>query len=198
MKKVLKLDPILRMILVDQAAQQFTVTELRDLYRSSYQRSTGKKVNPGEARKWLYRRIYKMAAAGYLDKVHSENGSLAGYKLSEKYHSVKIEDASYCHLDSLNEVTERTSKKPNTAPDTTPDTTPDILESLTAKAKQYQVDLDSCISETEEYKLLYQSYPSLKLQLEAQYELSRNKSSKLLGQLTATKKIISQLSTESS
>jgi hypothetical protein len=190
MKKTLKLDPILRKILVDQAVQKFTVTELRDLYTSSYHRSTGKEIDSSEARKWLYRRIYKMAAAGYLNKIYSEKGSLTGYKLSEQFYSAKIKDASYCYLNSLNEVKKVTSK--------TPDATQNILKSLGDKAKQYQVDLDSSISETEEYKLLYESYPSLKLQLEAQYELSRNKSSKLLGQLTATKKIISQLSTESS
>ncbi|MBL4797325.1 MAG: hypothetical protein JKY50_07920 [Oleispira sp.] len=186
MKKTLKLDPILRVILVDQAIQQFTVTELRDLYTNSYQRSTGKEIDSGEARKWLYRRIYKMASAGYLDKIHSEKGTLIGYKLSKQFYSVKIKDASYCHLDSLNEVKKMTSNTENK--------TQNILKSLEDKAKQYQVDLDSCISEAEEYKLLYESYPSLKLQLETQYELSKNKSSKLLGQLTATKKILSQLS----
>lgn len=187
MKKTLTLDPLLRQILVDLATHQFTVTELRDLYRTSYQRSTGKKIDSSEARKWVYRRIYKMTAQGYLDKVLSEDDSLSVYRLTEKFNSLKIKDATSCHFDSLNEVKECTS---NTAHQTQ-----DILESLKDKAKQYQVDLNASISETEEYKLLYESYPSLKLQLEAQYELSRNNSSKLLGQLTATQKIISQLST---
>lgn len=190
MKKALKLDPLLREILVDQAARQFTVTELRDLYTSSYQRSTGKTIDSSEARKWLYRRIYKMTAQGYLDKIYSEDGSLIAYKLTEKFNSVKIKDASTCYLDSLGAVKESASE--------TNDKIQDILESLKDKAKQYQVDLNASISETEEYKLLYESYPSLKLQLEAQYELSKNNSSKLLGQLTATQKIISQLSIEPS
>jgi hypothetical protein len=190
MKKTLKLDPLLREILEDQANQQFTVTELRDLYTNSYQRSTGKEIESSEARKWLYRRIYKMTAQGYLDKIYSEDGSLTAYRLTEKFNSVKIKDASSCHLDSLGAVKEGASG--------TKDKIQDILESLKDKAKQYQVDLNSSISETEEYKLLYESYPSLKLQLEAQYELSRNNSSKLLGQLTATQKIISQLLIEPS
>jgi hypothetical protein len=190
MKKTLKLDPLLREILGDQAVQQFTVTELRDLYRRSYQRSTGKEIDAGEARKWLYRRIYKMTAEGYLDKIYSEDGSLTAYKLTEKFNSVKITDASSCHLDSLDAVKERVSG--------TKDKIQDILLSLKDKAKQYQVDLNASISETEEYKLLYESYPSLKRQLETQYELSRNNSSKLLGQLTATQKINSPLSIEPS
>ena len=190
MKKTLTLDPLLREILVDQAVQQCTLTELRDLYRNSYKRSTGKEIDSSEARKWLYRRIYKMTAQGYLDKIYSEDGSLSAYRLTEKFSSVKIKDAGTCHLDSLDEVKESTSN--------IHDQTPSILESLKDKAKQYQVDLNASISETEEYKLLYESYPSLKLQLEAQYELSRNNSSKLLGQLTATQKIISQLSIEPS
>ena len=190
MKKTLKLDPLLREILVDQAVQKFTVTELRDLYMSSYQRSTGKLIDSGEARKWLYRRIYKMTAQGYLDKIHTEGGSLSAYRLTEKFSSVKIKDASSCYLDSLCEVKEGSPNICSQAQG--------ILESLKEKAKQYQVDLNASISETEEYKLLYELYPSLKLQLEAQYELSRNNSSKLLGQLTATQKIISQLSIEPS
>lgn len=190
MAKTLKLDPLLREILVDQAVQQFTVTDLRDLYRSSYQRSTGKEIDASEARKWLYRRIYKMTAQGYLDKIYSEDGSLTAYRLTEKFNSVKIKDASSCHLDSLDVVKESASG--------TKDKIQGILLSLKDKAKQYQVDLNVSISETEEYKLLYEAYPSLKLQLETQYELSKNNSSKLLGQLTATQKIILQLSIEPS
>lgn len=184
--KTLKLDPLLREILEDQANQQFTVTELRDLYRGSYQSSTGKEIESGEARKWLYRRIYKMTAQGYLDKIYSEDGSLIAYKLTEKFNSVKIKSASSCHLDTLDPEKKSASGKK--------DKIQGILLSLKDKAKQYQVDLNASISETEEYKTLYEAYPSLKTELEIQYELSRNKSSKLLGQLTATKNIISQLS----
>lgn len=190
MKKALKLDPLLREILVDQVAHQFTVTELRDLYTSSYKRSTGKELESAEARKWLYRRIYKMTAQGYLDKIDSKDRSNSVYRLTEKFNSADIKNASSCHLDSLDAINKSTPS--------TDDQTQGILESLKNKAKQYQVDLDASISETKEYKLLYESYPSLKLQLEAQYELSKSNSAKLLGQLTATQKIISQLSIEPS
>lgn len=190
MKKTLKLDPLLREILIDKEVHQFTVTELRDHFMDLYQRSTDKKVDSDEVRKWIYRRVYKMAATGYLDKIYAEDGSVKGYKLSEQFFTVKIKDAERCHLDSLDD-----DKKSNVvAPKINKNQ--DILKSLKEKAKQYQVDLDSSIGETEEYKALYEIYPSLKAQLASQYELSKNKSSKLLGQLTATKKIIDQLSTE--
>lgn len=189
MKKTLKIDPILRQILVDKAVQQFTITELRDLYSSSYQQTTGKKIDSGEIRKWLYRRIYKMTAEGYLDKTCSKDGSLTAYRLTEKFNFVKVKNASSCHLDSLDEIQGSISK--------INDKTQSILELLKDKAKKYQVDLDTCISETDEYRVLCESYPSLKLQLEAEYDLSRSNSSRLLGQLIATQKIISQLSQNS-
>lgn len=195
MKKTLKLDPLLREILIDKQVHQFTVTELRDHFMDLYQRSTGKKVDSDEVRKWIYRRVYKMAATGYLDKIYSVDGSVKGYKLSEQFFTVKIKDAEHCHLDSL----DADDKKSNVAKKVVSpkiNKNQDILKSLKEKAKQYQVDLDSSIGETEEYKALYEAYPSLKTQLESQYELSKNKSSKLLGQLTATKKIIDQLSAE--
>ena len=187
MKKTLKLDPILREIFIDQSVQKFTVTGLRDHFISSYQRISGKELDPGEARKWIYRRIYKMSASGYLDKIYSEDGSVSEYKLTPKFSEVKIKDANSCHFDTSPELPKKRPSKGVEAEE--------IIGSLKDKAKQYQVDLNASISETEEYKLLYESYPSLKLQLETQYELSRNNSSKLLGQLTATQKIISQLST---
>lgn len=197
MKKTLKLDPLLREILIDKEIHQFTVTELRDHFMELYQDSTGKKVDSDEVRKWIYRRIYKMAATGYLDKIYTVDGSVKSYKLSEQFFTVKIKDAEHCHLDSLN----ADDKKSNVAKKVVSpkiNKNQDILKSLKEKAKQYQVDLDSSIGETEEYKALYETYPSLKAQLESQYELSKNKSSKLLGQLTATKKIIDQLTTEHS
>jgi len=185
MNKILKIDPTLRKVLNDQSDQQFTVTELRDLFAHSYQRTTGREIDPAEVRKWLYRRIYKMTETGYFEKIYDEKGGFTGYKLAEKYKSAKLKDAKTCHFDSINEAIEKVSIKN--------DCVQGILKSLRDKAKQYQVDLDANISETEEYKRLYESYPSLKLQLEALYELTKNKSSKLLGQLTATQNIISQL-----
>ena len=193
MKKTLKLDPLLREILIDKEVHQFTVTELRDHFMELYQHTTSKKVDSDEVRKWIYRRVYKMAATGYLDKIYSVDGSVKGYKLSEQFFTVKIKDAEHCHLDSLRDKKSKVVKK---ATISKINKNQDILKSLKDKAKQYQVYLDSSIGETEEYKALYEAYPSLKTQLESQYELSKNKSSKLLGQLTATKKIIDQLSTE--
>jgi hypothetical protein len=184
--KTLKLDPILRSIFIDQSVQQFTVTGLRDHFINSYHRIVGKELDPGEARKWIYRRIYKMSASGYLDKIYSEDGSISEYKLTTKFYDVELKDASHCHFDTLSEP-QKLSPSRSVA-------TEKILGSLKDKAKQYQVDLNASISETEEYKTLYEAYPSLKTELETQYELSRNKSSKLLGQLTATKNIITQLS----
>lgn len=186
MKKTLTLDPILREIFIDQSVQQFTVTGLRDHFLSSYLRINGKELNPGDARKWIYRRIYKMAASGYLDKVYSEDGSVSAYKLAPKFSEVNIKDARHCHFDTHSAPSKSGPQKGMEARN--------VLSSLKDKAKQYQVDLNACISETEEYKALYESYPSLKVELESQYELSKNKSAKLLGQLTATQKIIAKLS----
>lgn len=186
MKKTLKLDPVLREIFIDQSVQQFTVTGLRDHFLSSYQRINGKELDPGEARKWIYRRIYKMAASGYLDKIYSEDGSVSAYKLAPKFSGVIVKDARHCHFDTHSSPSKSEPLKGVGAKN--------VLSSLKDKAKQYQVDLNACISETEEYKALYESYPSLKAELESQYELSKNKSAKLLGQLTATQKIISKLS----
>ena len=185
MNKILKIDPTLRKVLSDQSNQPFTVTELRDLFAHSYQRTTGREIDPAEVRKWLYRRIYKMTATDYFEKIYDEKGGFTGYKLTEKYKSAKLNNAKNCHFDSVNEDIDKVSNKNDSAQE--------ILTSLRDKAKQYQIDLDANISETEEYKRLYESYPSLKLQLEALYELTKNKSSKLLGQLTATQNIISQL-----
>jgi NAD+--asparagine ADP-ribosyltransferase len=90
MKNILKLDTVLRKILIDQADLPFTVTELKDLFISSFHHSTGKKVDLREARKWLYRHIYKMTSSGYLNKVDSENSLPSKYTLTEKFRSAII------------------------------------------------------------------------------------------------------------
>jgi len=185
--KTLKLDPTLQQILINQSTNQFTVTEIRDLLISAYEQSTGKVLDSIEARKWVYRRIYKLAGLGYLEKVYSENDSLLGYKIASKFMEIKIKNTN-----SLSKLRVSVPSFPSNV-----DSNKNILKSLNEKAKKYQVDLNASIGETEEYKALYESYPSLKSELEAQYELSRDKSSKLLGQLTATKKIIAQISLES-
>lgn len=67
-----------------------------------------------------------------------------------------------------------------------------IVEQLQRQASQYQFDLWSCISESEEYLRLGNEFPGIRFQFEAGYHESTERRSKLQGQLRAIETVLMQ------
>ncbi|PHR84912.1 MAG: hypothetical protein COA59_03470 [Colwellia sp.] len=64
-----------------------------------------------------------------------------------------------------------------------------IQKRLEKSIQEYQVDMMSAIGESEEYMRLFEEFPDMKKQLEEQYLIAREKSSKILGKITALNNI---------
>ena len=184
----LKLDRYLRHILIDKGLETFTISELTDQYLGTFKESSGTDLDPSEARKWIYRRIYKLVKSGFLEKLAGDSKAVLAFKQTDLIKSANITETTNEHIGSL------VIEKPVPCPEASDRT--GVLHKLEERAKQYQVDLITSLGESEEYMCLYESFPSLKPQLEKQYHQARERSSKLLGQLTAIKTMIEQFSSK--
>lgn len=182
----LKLDRSLRYILIDKGLESFTISGLSEEYVSRFKEESGKDLDPGETRKWVYRRIYQLVKGGFLKKLAGDRKKGLVFRQTDLMKSVRISEVTDKHIESL--VIETATFCPE------PIDTTGVLRKLEERAKQYQVDLITSLGESEEYMCLYESFPSLKPQLEKQYRQARERSSKLLGQLTAIKTMIEQFS----
>lgn len=184
----LKLDRYLRHILIDKGLESFSISELSDEYLITFKEMSGKDLDASETRKWIYRRIYRLVNSGFLEKLPSNGKKGLLFSQTNLIKVANISEVTDKHIESLvienatsySEPTDRTG----------------VLQQLEERAKRYQVDLITSLGESEEYMCLYESFPSLKPQLEKQYRQARERSSKLLGQLTAIKTMIEQFSSK--
>ncbi len=165
----IKLPSNLFKILVEQNTDNFTALQLRDACELL---SPVEASDKSEAYKAVYRQLTKLKRHGVINSTRHQGQVY--YVKTDKF----IPEQFYCtKLPALN-VEEHLIKKP------------DIYSELVKKLKEYEVELLSAIGESDEYKALYSSYPELKAQLEAQYLIAREHSSKVLGQITAIKQVI--------
>ncbi len=168
----IKLPSSLFKILVEQNTDNFTALQLRD---ACEQLSPVEASNKSEAYKAVYRQLTKL----------KRNGVISSSRHQGQVHYVKTDkfkpEIFYCSKLPAHNVEEHLVKKSN------------IQSELVNKLKEYEVEMLSAIGESDEYKALYSSYPELKAQLEAQYLIARERSSKVLGQITAIKKVIKDL-----
>ena len=164
--------------LTDQQFDNFTVLELRDVYLSRCKR----KNTSDEARKLVYRQIFRLMRLGLLEKHPAESVRQTTYTKTKLFHQEKIRP-----------------RKEKIKPDSKPSPkfihkasgNDDVITKLEENIKQYQVDLLASIGESEEYMRLYETFPQMKTHLEIQYHQARERSSKLLGQIKALKNVLS-------
>jgi len=68
-----------------------------------------------------------------------------------------------------------------------------VIKTLKIQLTQYEVDFQSSIAESEEYKRLFTIAPAMKAILESHFLTARNHSNQLLGKITAVKNIIEKV-----
>jgi len=73
----------------------------------------------------------------------------------------------------------------------------DTKRALQEELSQRKIELVASIGEAEEYQRLYNKYPALRSAVKEQYLESRERSTKLLGQLRAVETVISKIGTPS-
>jgi len=177
MRKEIKMNSFLVEILKNETFDNFTVTQLRDKYLES---STSFS-DSNEARKYVYKQILRLVGLGVLIKKGKKNSQTTLYKKTDSF-----EVTIFISKENGNEIknisTSRIVKKSNET---------SSIQQLEFTLNEYKVDMMSAIGETEEYIKLLDTFPEMKEQLRESYELARDRSSKLLGQIKALKKAIS-------
>lgn len=176
--KKVKLDSLLIKIFQKDSFDCFTVVELRDLYL----RESKEELCPSETRKFIYKQILRLMNLGLLNKKGIKNSQNSTYEKSNVF--------SKFALEANKKVADLTAPKyiPVLKSDDANQSTFTKLEKL---LNEYQVDMMSSISESEEYVRLCEILPDLKPQLKNKYHQARDRSSQLLGQIKAIKTAIS-------
>ncbi|MEI6895287.1 MAG: hypothetical protein V5789_11840 [Colwellia sp.] len=154
-------------LLVLKKINNFTISELKDAYIvecNDYKAED-------EARKFIYRQVYKLVGCGYLTKTGPHNTSRIKYHQTESFNNKFSTDGYSKKLLPANEV--------------------DLKPVLMNKLFKYRERLISSIAESEEYQRLCNQYPYLLKTLKPQLELSKNKTYRFLGKITAIEKTLS-------
>ncbi len=173
-KASIKINSQIHEILQDESFNNFHVTQLRDAYLAV----SSPNQDPIEARKLIYRQIYRLVNKGLLLKKGTKNSKRIVYLKSEHFYEAKFV------IQSTAAVTINQTSAAQTITD-------DTIKQLKERLKESEIDLLTSIGESEEYMRLYQSFPEMKAHLESQYLQAREKSSKLLGQIKAIKSALS-------
>lgn len=163
-------------ILVEQGTDNFTALELRDACEQLSPTATQDKP---EAYKTIYRQLIKLKRNNMLTTTRRQG--LVYYIKTENF----IADRFTLQI-SPNSFIEQ----PSTL---APAVKLAMYSELLDKLKECEVDMLSAMGESDEYKSLYSSYPAFKEQLEEKYLMAREKSSKILGQITAIKNVIKEI-----
>ncbi|WP_016957961.1 hypothetical protein [Catenovulum agarivorans] len=146
--------------------------------------SVNRELSTEEINKIIYRQINRLIRHGIICKEQIKNSKNMGYKTTEKFASVEFRFKPFAFESSMNEPPQ--ASEIHEAPQA------DIQQKLKHQLTQYEIDFQSSIAESEEYKNLLSIVPELRKTLEKHYKVAREHSNKLLGKITAVKKLIEE------
>ena len=173
----LSVDKILIELLRQQPDTPFSNTSIRDMYLlqiPEVQRPSRNKV-----RKHIYRELLRLEKAKVIDRYEGSTGRGCKFIYRSNNQDISLEakpspfSAAYGHVESsMDGETQR---------------------ALQEELSKRKVELIASIGEAEEYQRLYHKYPALRSAVKAQYLESRERSTKLLGQLRAVESVITKI-----
>lgn len=138
-----------------------------------------------EDRRAIYRTLIAMVKNGELHKKAVSNPQLSTFHKTSLFTPVTSME--------INE-SEIMIDKPvdgNSSVDFDTDSDRSSVDYLESQLKQYQISLMISVGESEEYKALFANLPDMRSELEMLYMKSREKSSTLMGQITAINNVLS-------
>jgi hypothetical protein len=159
-----KLNTKIHTLLVENELDNFTLLDIRKAHEQSFEGV----FNPNEIRKFLYRQIYRLVKEGLLIKDGIHNSQNITYSKSQKF------------IDTFQSAIPEASNK---------DELNDSLRTIEQKLISYKVDLSASIAESEEYQLFSKNHPHLGSVIYQKLQSSRERSSRLLGQVKAMENI---------
>jgi hypothetical protein len=175
--KQIRVDQLLLQLIKQLGDSPFSTTEIRDLYAA--QISHPQKLDRSSLRKHIYRELLRLESAGVLKRHHGETGRGCKfiYRGVPEGISFEVKPSPFGQLDEDNEST----MDPNT------------VKGLREELSTRKVELMASIGEAEEYQRLYNKFPALQKVVKTQYLESRDRSTKLLGQLRAVETVLKDI-----
>lgn len=138
-----------------------------------------------EDRRAIYRTLIAMVNSGELHKKVAPNPQQSTFHKTSLFipeHTMAIKEPVIL---SDKKIDENSSANFDTCSDRS------SIKYLESQLKEYQISLMISVGESEEYKALFAHLPDMRSELEMFYMKSREKSSTLMGQITAINNILS-------
>lgn len=176
-KRQLHVDETLIELLRDQSGTPFSNTEIRDLYLSRILH--GHRPSPNQLRKHIYRELLRLEAANIIERYEGSTGR----------------GCKFIYRQENNDSALVARASPYVTGDKQGGSTMDweTRHSLQEELSNRKVELIASIGEAEEYQRLYNKYPALRSAVKTHYLESRERSTKLLGQLRAVESVIAKI-----
>lgn len=175
--KQIRVDHILLSLMKQLANSPFSTTSIRDLYVA--QISPSEVPDRNSIRKYIYKELLRLKSAGVIERHEGETGRGCKfiYRGVPSGISLKNKRSPFAQTTRKNE----------------PSMDPATLKGLKEELSKRKVELMTSIGEAEEYQRLYNQFPALQHAVRTQYFESRDRSTKLLGQLRAVETILADI-----
>ena len=152
------------------AGKSFTVGQALDAYMTMPSR-IHTELKP--ARQFIHRNILRFIATGELVKI-SVSGRKQEYRVTDQFNLRIVESKSTSTTVKIESATNKSSTD----------------ESLTERLNHQKMQLLTAMGEVEEYDAIYKEMPEIRAQIQALYNESRDRCSKLLGKVKAIENLI--------
>ncbi|SDL61757.1 hypothetical protein SAMN05661010_02108 [Modicisalibacter muralis] len=174
-----RLDRRLHELLMQECLSIFTVRQLRDAY---YEGLSTPSCSRSELRRYLYQQVLRLKKAGWIVVGEERVKRDQCFHVREKPERLRLKliDRPF---ESKPENAE--NSQPASGPLETPAACSKVAEQLNYRWKEMRLELLASIGEAEQFKMLFQEFPNLEARLNPSYLESRDRSSKLLGQIKA-------------
>jgi hypothetical protein len=176
-KKQICVDHILISLMEKLANSPFSTTSIRDLYVAQISRSETPDRN--SIRKYIYKELLRLESGGVIERHEGETGR----------------GCKFIYRGVPPGISLKNKRLPFAQPEQTNESSidPATLKGLKEELSKRKVELMASIGEAEEYQRLYNQFPALQQAVRTQYFESRDRSTKLLGQLRAVETVLADI-----
>ncbi|PTB99665.1 hypothetical protein C9993_01885 [Marinobacter sp. Z-F4-2] len=175
--KQIRVDHILLSLMKQFAASPFSTTAIRDLYLGRI--SPAENPDRNAIRKYIYRELLRLEAAGLVERHDGQTGRGCKFTYQGMPSGTALQNkrSPFAPVEQKNELSMDAA----------------TLKGLRDELSKRKVELVASLGEAEEYQRLYNKFPALQQAVRAQYLESRDRSTKLLGQLRAVETVLADI-----
>ncbi|MDQ2127882.1 hypothetical protein R4I72_05390 [Leclercia adecarboxylata] len=138
-----------------------------------------------EDRRAIYRTLIAMVKSGELNKNIASNPQQSTFHKTSLFNPALTMAIKEPEIMSDKKIDQNSPVNFDTCSDRS------SIKYLESQLKEYQISLMISVGESEEYKALFANLPGMRCELEMLYMKSREKSSTLMGQITAINNVLS-------